>query len=182
MPGQAVLGKVVVAGLADIDVGEQAQADRRVERSGRDADGVSFGGIPEEARSALAAEPAPGLLSLSRLSIQRRPPLSSSTRPSCRTAVAARTYPLQRRHSMQSQSTTSRTPQLVADRPPETTSRCSRAVTHWRSHRSAPTGRDPSRTRTPRRCRSRSGLRRPRKPRRGRREGLKPTRCATLRW
>src|SRR6266850_7418152 len=98
MPAQAVLGKVVVvAGLADIDVGEQAQAGRPVEPSGRDADDVSFGGIPEEARSARAAEPAP------------RPAVAVATLDPAQAAALEQ-------HAVAEHDVAERSPQLVADR------------------------------------------------------------------
>ena len=59
---KVVPGKVVVvADLRDIDVAKRAQAGRLVQRSGRDADRVACGCVPEQTRPALGAEPAPGL-------------------------------------------------------------------------------------------------------------------------
>src|SRR5438128_9241174 len=63
-----------------------------------------------------AQNPRRAALSLSGLSIQRRPLSSTSLRSSRRAAVAAKRWPLQRRHSLQWQTRTSRKAPLASYR------------------------------------------------------------------
>ena len=58
--GEAVIGQVVVTGpLGHVDVPGDAQLGVTVERARRDADRLAPRRVPEQARAALATEPAP---------------------------------------------------------------------------------------------------------------------------
>ena len=50
--------RVVVAGLGDVPVADDAQSGRSVKRSGGNADRLALRGVPEQARSAIGAESA----------------------------------------------------------------------------------------------------------------------------
>jgi hypothetical protein len=104
----------------------------------------SSGGIPEEARSALAAEPAPSpAVAVGTLDPAQAAALEQhETLPPHGRRREDVSAPAPALDAVAEHDVAERSPQLVADRPAEATSRCSRAVGHGRSHRSAPTRRE----------------------------------------